>query len=255
MVGMFAAAFGMSAATSASDGIEIPGGDRTDVRPVTQQTRLVTFAYNPDVSYSIRSLEGVFTNIEVPAGETVQGFYLSDATNWAFHVTADKRRVLVKPAMSGTVNTGTLVTENHTFELTLSSVAAGALWHQRVRWSLPSEGGHDVAGSGIYWSGASLSSPADQGPSVSPDKLNFGYQVRGRNRSTVRPTVVFDDGVRTWFAFEEGQDIPAIFATDRRGRNMDVVEFAMRGRYVVVPHIAEGFVLRIGREEARVVRQ
>lgn len=233
----------------ATPSLAMPGRDRTDAEPVSRFTRLVTFRYNPEVAYAIRSLEGVFTNIEVPEGESVAGFYLSDDTNWSFHVTADKRRVLVKPAVAGEVNTGTLVTEKRTYELTFTSVARGELWHQRVRWAVPGEDGADI---GVY---VDAGKGRDGDPTVDPARLNFRYEVQVKV-GAIRPSAVFDDGERTWIAFDEReQDLPAIFATDRRQRSLDVVEFSRQGRYVVVPHIAEAFVLRLGRSETVILRR
>lgn len=240
---------GKKVGVESAPALSIPGRDRTDAEPVSRYTRLVTFRYNPEVAYAIRSLEGVFTNIELPEGETVSGFYLSDDANWSFHVTADKRRVLVKPALAGEVNTGTLVTQKRTYELTFTSVARGELWHQRVRWAVPGDDGAQI---GMYVGGESGTA---LDPTVDPSRLNFGYRVQVKT-GAIRPAAVFDDGERTWIAFPEGaQDLPAIFASDRHAKSLDVVEFSRRGRYVVVPHIAEAFVLRLGRSETVIVRQ
>lgn len=238
------------AADAATATLQLPGKDVTDSDPVTRSTRLVTFRYSPDTAFAVRSLANVFTNIEVPEGEKIQGFYLSDAVAWSYHVTGDKRRVLVKPTEAGAINTGTLVTDARTYELTFSAVEQGDIWHQRVRWVVPGAGGES---SGFYEptaGAAGQGAPSGGSAGVDPASLHFNYEVKGR--ADFRPTVVFDDGVRTWFRFDGAQDIPAIFAG--KGRNIDVVEFAVRDGYVVVPAIADTFTLRLKREEVIVQR-
>ena len=224
-------------------------GDTTDVMPTVTNTRLVTFRYTDDRSFLIRALTGAQVNIEVPEGERVQGFYLSDTEGWEFHVTGDDRRVLLKPLVEGRVNTGTLITNERSYELTIASVPLGETWFQRVRWEVPST--HQVTGH--YWRGAAAgAAPGGHGePQLDAASLNFGYRVKGR--ADFEPVAVFDDGTRTWLRFDGVQDLPAIFA--KHGRQLEVVDFSVQGNYVVVRLIAPEFVLRLRRQELTVERR
>lgn len=226
-------------------------GDSTDVLPTLRDSRLVTFRYSPDVSFAIRAMQDTFVNIEIPEGEVVQGFYLSDAVQWSYHVTGDNRRVLVKPLSAGLVNTGTLITDKRSYELTMISVAPGQQWFQRVRWQIPGAGG---ASDGLFWRGqaaASTAAPGVDPASIDPGKLHFNYRTRGKAPFT--PVAVFDDGVRTWIKFGEIQDLPAVFA--KAGRQLEVVDYSVQGPYIVIPSIAQEFVLRLRKDEVRVERR
>lgn len=228
-------------------------GDKTDAMPAAKATRLVTFRYSRDVSFAIRALVDTYVNVEMPEGEVVQGFYLSDRERWEYDVTGDGRRVLVKPLQPGLINTGTLVTDRRSYELTLISVGLGEPWYQRVSWVVPGAKG---SGNGFYWRGDSVASgtgsaKADEPSSLSAGSLNFKYRVSGR--APFKPTTVFDDGVRTWFRFDGVQDLPAIFATV--GKQLDVVEYSVQGNYVVVPSLAEAFVLRLRNAEIKVEKR
>lgn len=243
---------GLVGAASPASAIEVLkvglAGDTTDVMPTLTNTRLVTFRYTDDRSFLIRALTGAQVNIEVPEGERIQGFYLSDTEGWEFHVTGDDRRVLVKPLIEGRVNTGTLITNERSYELTIASVPLGETWFQRVRWEIPSQ--HQVTGH--YWRGAAAQGAAGAGdPQLDPGSLNFGYRVKGK--ADFVPSTVFDDGTRTWIRFDGVQDLPAIFA--RHGRELEVVDFSVQGQYVVVPLVAGEFVLRLRRQEVTVERR
>lgn len=231
-------------------------GDKTDVLPAMRGSRLVTFRYSPDVSFAIRALDQTFVNIELPVDEVVQGFYLSDGTMWEYHIAGDKRRVLVKPLAPGLVNTGTLVSNKRSYELTMMSVSAGDAWFQRVQWELPGAQG----GAALYWGGqtaspvqSAVAKPASAGSiaDVDPSDLNFGYRIKGR--AAFAPSTVFDDGVRTWFRFDGVQDLPAIFA--KTEGKLEVVDYAAQGAYVVVPAISKEFVLRLRKSEVKVERK
>lgn len=235
--------------------LALPGTDKTDVGPRLETTRLVTFNYDPNVSFAIRSRTGLFTNIEVPEGETITGFFLSDEGAWNWHVASDKRRVLVRPNAPGELNTATLVTNQRTYELTFESVSPGDVWHQRVRWAIP--GVSAPAGAGV-WTATGTSSGGGSDGSLMLDmgNVNLGYRIgtSRRDAAHLAPTAVFDDGARTYFQFGARTDIPAIFASDSRHRKMDVVEFAVRGGYVVVPHVSDHWVLVLGKDRLTVAR-
>jgi len=252
-----AAVLSTSASALAAEGLATPG-DRTDVSPRSHNTRLVTFAYDPNVAFSIRSRVGVFTNVEVPEGESVTGFYISDETAWQWHVASDKKRVLIRPNAPNELNTATLVTNLRTYELTLESFVPGELWHQRVRWAVASPDGAP-AGAG-RWSAfdASESAPIGAGALMLMDvaNLNLSYSVEARRKAEhLAPSAVFDDGVRTYFQFPPRGDVPAIFATDKRAKRMEIVEFAVQGPYLVVPHTSAHWLLVLGDDRVLVNRR
>jgi len=232
-------------------------GDTTDVLPALHGSRLVTFRYNPDVSFAVRALQDTFVNVEVPDNEVIEGLYLSDATQWNYHVAGDNRRVLIKPLAPGLVNTGTLITDKRSYELTMISVPLGEMWFQRVRWEVPGKGANSF--DGTYWRGQSANKPAPSSPSsqqanladIDPVSLNFDYRIKGKAPFT--PSAVFDDGVRTWFRFNSVQDLPAIFA--KREDGVEVVDHSIQGPYIVVPMIAKSFVLQLHKTKVTVERK
>ena len=74
---------------------------------------------------------------------------------------------------------------------------------------------------------------------------NSDYAYKGS--SVNRPTAVFDDGVKTFFRFENDGQIPAIFAVDAE-RNESLVNFRREGAYVVVDKVNFQWTLRNGPE-------
>lgn len=224
-----------------------------DATPVINTSRMVTYTWTPSRSFAIRALGGLNTDIEVPVGETIEGFYLSNATDWSFHVTGDHRRVLLKPAQAGLYNTALLVTNKRSYQLTLVSVPPTNVWFQRVEWAIPNT---NVGGNGAYWSPATAAGApqADAAPdpaTLNPSSLYFDYKIDGR--AAFRPTTVFDDGARTWIKFPpKSQDLPAIFAiTDRK---LDVVDYSVADGYVIVPRVAAEFVLRLNGQKVTIDR-
>lgn len=223
---------------------------KTDTLPVAHASRLVVFRYDANRSFAIRALKGVFVNVEVPIGETIQGFYLSDPTTWEYHVTGDDRRVLIKPTASAGVTTGTLVTTARSYELTLAAVDLGEPWYQRVQWQLPDAGAGLWEGQAQAGVGAAAAAFA-----IDPSKLHMGYRIIGK--AAFAPTTVFDDGVRTWVRFERVQDMPAVFA--RRGKGVELLDYAMDpaacGACIVIPSVHDVIELRLGKQTVRLERR
>jgi type IV secretion system protein VirB9 len=77
-----------------------------------------------------------------------------------------------------------------------------------------------------------------------PDQWNRTYSFDGSAENI--PEEVFDDGVSTFLRFGKSTMTPAIFAI-QPDKQESLVNFAMRGDYVVIDRIARQFVLRQGK--------
>lgn len=84
------------------------------------------------------------------------------------------------------------------------------------------------------------------GHTIDPEKLNHNYGYKGD--SSFKPVQVFDDGVFTYFQFEEHSKIPSIFFVDDivGGSNREqLINYHNRGNYIVVERVGSQFALRI----------
>ncbi|HEU0197445.1 MAG TPA: TrbG/VirB9 family P-type conjugative transfer protein [Nevskiaceae bacterium] len=235
-----------------------------DAAPILNESRMVTYTWVPGRSYVIRALGGVDTFVTVPKGEVVQGFYLSNDADWHYMVTKDRRRVLIKPASAGLYTTALLVTNEHSYPLTLASVGGQTLWFQTVTWRIPGPG-HNATGA--YWQppGSDTASSGNDGApdaghsastsnllaNVNPNHLYFKYKISGN--AAFRPVTVFDNGKFTWLRLRPGvQDLPAVFAqTDGK---VDVVNYRYEDHYILIPRVADEIVLRLNRAKVTIRR-
>ena len=79
---------------------------------------------------------------------------------------------------------------------------------------------------------------------LSKEDVNLDYGFKGSPVS--KPTLVFDDGVKTFFQFQG--EVPAIFSVDRR-RNEQLVNYRREGDYIVVDAVRTQWTLRNGPED------
>ena len=75
------------------------------------------------------------------------------------------------------------------------------------------------------------------------ENANSAYGYKGS--SAVKPLVVFDDGVKTWFRFDPALEVPAIYVVDA-SRNESLINFRREGEYVVVDKVNYQWTLRNG---------
>jgi len=229
--------------------IALPG-DHTDVMPTLRSTRLVTFRWTPDRSFVIRALVGAYVNVELPEGETIQGYYPSDPASFESTISGDNRRVMIKATEPDKIATATLVSNARSYELTQISVSPGQPWFQRVRWELPSPT------NGIYEAGQATHDGAPAQMVIDPEKLNSNYRVRKvKGRAKFVPQAVFDSGTHTWIRFGSIQDMPAVFAESSDG--MELLNFSTPDdgqNTILIPSVHDVLVLRLGKQEVRLER-
>jgi type IV secretion system protein VirB9 len=80
--------------------------------------------------------------------------------------------------------------------------------------------------------------------------VNSDYAYKGSPAN--KPSVVFDDGVKTFFRFDG--NVPAIFIVDPR-RNESLVNFRREGPYIVVDRVNYQWTLRNGEDATCVFNQ
>jgi hypothetical protein len=79
---------------------------------------------------------------------------------------------------------------------------------------------------------------------------DFTFSYRATGDAEVRPVQIFDDGRQTYFQWHANAADPAIFAEMPDG--LQLIASARQGPYVVVPLMANAWVVRFGQLQARV---
>lgn len=207
--------------------------------------------------------------IALEAGEEILDVALGDASRWHAEKMesgpADARvpHVVVKPTEADLATNLVVSTTRRVYHVALVSTDdAGEAYARRARFYYP----HDLV---AHWKSegerARARREAEQrevvarGPGLVPEALNFGYEVKG-DRTTWRPTQVFDDGVRVYLRMPEVMRVteaPALFVRTPDGENA-LVNYRVRGTTYVVDRLFERAVLVVGtgraQEKVEIVR-
>ncbi|OGT89801.1 MAG: hypothetical protein A2286_03965 [Gammaproteobacteria bacterium RIFOXYA12_FULL_61_12] len=206
-----------------------------------QETRLVRFVFDENRTFDVLTQPNAITDIKMSSGETLVAFALGDTVQWVYDQAPG--HIFIKPSRENLYTSATLVTDKRTYQLQLRSMPADGNWYQRVSWEYPSL---VVARAGVTEQSVAPTANAEAGDIASPDKLSFGYRVKGKAPFT--PTNIFDDGERTWLRLPHGiQDTPAAFI--RENGKLVLVNYSMRGDYMVVQRVIDELVLKAGKSE------
>lgn len=224
--------------------------------PVNGDTRLVTFDFDPDVTYLVLTRPKSVTNIMLTPGEKVISLVAGDTVNFTFQVSASREHIFIKPKFDGMTTSASLETSKATYQFMIRSVGENAKWHQRITWNNPDMVLMDVASS---------QSPAQLAPrpltadrleqnamsesGLPIDRLNFNYQSTGDDK--LKPSAVFDDSIRTYFRMPaELQEMPALFGV--KDNEASLVNYTVKNGYLVAQGVDGSYVLKLGKQEVQV---
>ena len=198
--------------------------------------RIHIVAYDPDAIVRLTGHTGYQMTIEFGDGEKVETVAIGDSAGWQITPNAAANLLFVKPIGLSRPTNMTIITNRHryTFELNSRSGVNAApnsiVYTMRFRYP-------EVA--------APVSAPQAL-PIIAkpPEEWNRAYTYDGAQ--TNLPEEVFDDGTLTYFRFAKDTPTPAIFVINADASE-SIVNFAVRGPYVVVEQISEKLVLRQGK--------
>lgn len=232
--------------------------------PLAGDTRLVQFQFDADQTYLVLAKPKAVTHIQFGADELIQSVAAGDTANWELTPTKNRKNLFVKPKFEDQETSLTVITDQRTYQFVLRSTGEGKKWHQRINWIYPQEVVLDLAGADAPATGKTQAAAITLGATATdpglrlvteptglkPDALRFRYEIQGD--APFRPTVVFDDGRFTYFKMPSGlQELPALFAVID-GSDYALVNFEVKGDYLVAQRVVEKAVLKLGRTEVKI---
>lgn len=228
--------------------------------PLRGDSRLVEFSYEQDNTYLVLAKPKAVTHIQFAADEVIQSVAAGDTANWEFTPTRNRKNLFIKPRFDDQETSLTVITDKRSYQFVLRSTGDGKKWYQRVSWIYSRDlvltvDGADAAESPVAAPAAAASAakpPTDTEIGIEPSSLHFGYQISGD--AEFRPRVVFDDGKFTYFKMPSNlQELPALFAVIE-DKDYSLVNFEVKGDYLVAQRLLPLAVLKLGREEVRVAK-
>lgn len=230
--------------------------------PLRGDSRLVEFAYDQDNTFLLLAKPKAVTHVQFAPDEVIQSVAAGDTANWEFTPTRNRKNLFIKPRFDDQETSLTVLTDKRSYQFVLRSTGDGKKWYQRVSWIysrdmlLTMEGMEPVESAPVHAAAPAPAAQAAHRPApdfettIEPSSLHFGYVISGD--APFRPRMVFDDGKFTYFKLPANlQELPALFAVID-GNDFSLVNFEVKGDYLVAQRLMPQAVLKLGREEVRV---
>ena len=200
--------------------------------------------------YQVYSAPGEITDIALQPGETLVGsgpVAAGDTVRWIIGDTesgtaAGKQvHILVKPTRPELMTNLVINTDRRTYHMELRSTEK--TYMASVSWQYPQD---QLIALRRQNAEAQAAQPVSSGIDLA--KVNFRYEVTG-DRAPWRPLRAFDDGRQVFIEFPRGigqGEMPPLFVVGPEGDTSELVNYRVRGNYMVVDRLFAAAELRFG---------
>lgn len=215
------------------------------------------YPFTDGALYQLYAAPGQITDIALEPGEQLAGagpVAAGDTVRWIIGDTesgagSTKRvHILVKPSRSDLLTNLVINTDRRTYHLEMRS--ADHTYMASVSWSYPQD---QLIALRRQTAEAQISQPVASG--VDMDALNFRYRIDG-DSPPWRPLRAFDDGRQVFVEFPAGigqGEMPPLWVIGTAG-GAGLVNYRVRGRYMVVDRLFAAAELRLGQKKQDKVR-
>ncbi len=218
--------------------------------------------YSSGALYQVYTAIGQLTDIALQPGEQLVGtgpVAAGDTVRWIIGDTVSgtgatqQVHILVKPTRTDLTTNLVINTNIRTYHVELRSTER--TYMASVSWQYPQD--QLIA---LRRQNAQAEAARPVATDVDLSKLNFRYAVEG-DRVPWRPLRVYDDGRQVFIEFPRGigqGEMPPLFVVGPEGNTSELVNYRVRGNYMVVDRLFAAAELRFGaadhQQRVRIVR-
>ena len=203
--------------------------------------------------YQVYASPGQITDIALQTGEQLVGsgpVSAGDTVRWIIGDTesgggrSKQVHILVKPTRADLTTNLVINTDRRSYHMELRSTEK--TYMASVSWQYPQD---QLMAFRHQNAEAQAVLPLATGVDLS--KVNFRYDVTG-DRASWRPLRAFDDGRQVFIEFPRGiaqGEIPPLFVVGPEGETSELVNYRVRGNYMIVDRLFAAAELRFGADK------
>ena len=210
------------------------------------------FNYIPDAIYLIYGAINHVIDVQLQPGEKPSGAPVAgDTVRWIVGQTVSGTganavtHILIKPVHPNIETNFLITTDRHSYRLYARS--SEDFFIPTVGWNYPEETMMEFAG--IKNEQQRLDAQV-AGSSLVAENLNFKYKLKPQGDYPWTPVRVFDDGAKTYIQMSpdmKHSEAPVFFI--REEKELNLVNYRLRGDYLVVDRLFEEGELRCGKKD------
>ncbi|MDP9421346.1 MAG: TrbG/VirB9 family P-type conjugative transfer protein [Pseudomonadota bacterium] len=207
------------------------------VRPVPSSTdpmhHSVTYAEGQTVI--LEAAPGFQLTVEFDEGEQIQSAAAGDGASWQVSAPERSSQFFVRPNSGAAPTNLTVITNRRSYYFLLMPAAQmTASTALSVRFNFPGQ-------------------QASVAKQVEPAAKQSGsYRLKGA--AAIRPSLIWDNGEKTFLDWPEGVEVPAIFTIDSAGNESLVNSYHRDGKFVI-DAVYSRLLFRLDRQTARADRK
>lgn len=213
------------------------------------------YPFTPGALYQVYTAVGQITDIALQPGEALVGsgsVAAGDTVRWIIGDTESgvgasrQVHILVKPTRPGLTTNLVINTDRRTYHLELRSTER--TYMASVSWQYPQD---QVLALRRQAAEARTAQPL--AADIDLTQVNFRYEVTG-DRAPWRPLRAFDDGRQVFIEFPRGVaqgDMPPLFVVGPEGKGSELVNYRVRGNFMIVDRLFAAAELRLGAERGQ----
>jgi P-type conjugative transfer protein TrbG len=210
--------------------------------------------YTEGALYQVFASPGRVTDIVLQEGEELVTVSAGDTVRWIVGDTtsasgaAQHVHVLVKPVRANLKTNLVIATSRRIYLIELTATAD--TWMASVSWNYPRD---QLTALKNQAQRAEAAAPVASG--IALERLSFRYEITGDTASW-RPLRAFDDGEHVYIQFPPGiaqGELPPVFVVGTTGK-AELVNYRYRAPYYIVDRLFGAAELRLGGEQAQIVR-
>lgn len=220
------------------------------------------YPYTGGALYQVYTAVGQITDIALQPGETLVGagpVAAGDTVRWIIGDTisgADTTQqvhILIKPTRADLMTNLVINTNLRTYHMELRSTER--TYMASVSWQYPQD---QLIALRRQNAQAQAQQPVATGVDLA--NINFRYAIEG-DRAPWRPLRAYDDGRQVFIEFPRGigqGEMPPLFVVGPEGNTSELVNYRVRGNYMIVDRLFAAAELRLGvdrnQKRVRIVR-
>ncbi len=235
------------------------------IKPENYSHAAIVYNYNPDWVYEVYSQPLRANDIVMEAGEQlVEPPFVSDSERWiigagvSYENGTPVQHVYVKPEKSGISATLIINTNMRVYRIILRSYSETHMPIVRWRYSAGMPNTYiKLLQNNSSGQSENINIIEDEKdfPPVDPRYLSYNYRITAGlfRRPAWKPTLVFDDGEKTYINFPDSvlkREFPAVFENRK-----DIVNYRVTGNFIIIDKLIEKLTVKIGRGEVNIVKK
>ncbi len=207
--------------------------------------------YDAKAVTMLHGCTGFQSTVAFAPGEQIENIALGNAAFWQAIPNKRSDLLFLKPIVHNGRTNMTVVTDRHRYAFDLVARDDVSCRTGRVTYDLqftyPDEPSTPVPVAAVSSPPSPPLPPPPDADLPAPAARNTAYSFTGAAPNV--PTRVFDDGHSTWLRWGDGVSAPAVYALGP-DKSETLLNYTMRGDYMVVDGVSPVFVLRSGKAVA-----